>query len=75
MVELKVMKVGDELAVVLTEELRQSLGVADGGTLYAAPNAAGQVTLASRDMSHDARRARGREFMARYSQTLETLAK
>ncbi|MDO8410519.1 MAG: hypothetical protein Q7S93_10720 [Phenylobacterium sp.] len=75
MVALKVTKVGEDLAVVLTEELRIALGVAEGGTLYAETSDAGEVTLAGRDMSFEARRARGRVFITRYKKTIDALAK
>lgn len=75
MVALKVTKVGEDLAVVLTEELRLALGVAEGGTLYAQTSEAGEVTLAGRDMSFEGRRARGRVFITRYRKTLDALAK
>ncbi|OIQ66783.1 hypothetical protein GALL_516430 [mine drainage metagenome] len=74
MVALKVTKIGDELAVVLTEELREALGVAEGGTLYAEQSSEGEVMLARRDMSFEARRARGRAFIGRYKKTLDELA-
>jgi len=75
MVALKVTTVGEDYAVVLTEELSLALGVADGGTLYAETSDAGGVTLAGRDMSFDARRARGRVFISRYKKTLDALAR
>ena len=75
MVALRVTKVGDDLAVVLTEELRDALGVVDGGTLYAEAGEAGECTLVGRDMSFEGRRTRGRLFISRYKRTLEALAK
>lgn len=75
MVALKVTKIGDEVAVVLTEELREALGVAEGGTLYAEQSSEGEVTLAKRDMSFEGRRERGRAFIGRYQKTLDELAK
>lgn len=75
MVALKVTKIGDDVAVVLTEELREALGVAEGGTLYAEQSNEGEVTLAKRDMSLEARRERGRAFIGRYQKTLDELAK
>ncbi|MDO8901124.1 MAG: hypothetical protein Q7V15_07205 [Phenylobacterium sp.] len=75
MVALRVTKVGDDLAVVLTEELRDALGVVEGGTLYAEVGEAGEFTLAGRDMSFEGRRARGRLLISRYRKTLDALAK
>ncbi len=75
MVALKVTKVGEDVAVVLTEELRLALGVTEGDTLYAESSEAGEVTLAGRDMSFEARRARGRVFITRYKKTIDALAK
>ncbi len=75
MVALKVAKIGDALAVVLTEELREALGVSEGGTLYAEASDEGAVMLIGRDMSFEARRARGREFIKRYEKTFQALAK
>jgi len=75
MVALKVTKIGEDVVVVLTEELRDALGVAEGGTLYAAQSSDGEVTLARRDMSLEARRSRGRAFIGRYKKTLDALAK
>lgn len=75
LVALKVTKVGDDLVVVLNGELREALGVAEGGTLYAQASESGEVTLVNRGMSFEARRARGRAFIARYGKTFDELAK
>ena len=75
MVALKVTKVGNDLAVVLTGELSDALGVAEGGTLYAEQSEDGAVTLVAQEQSFETRRARGRAFVARYQKTFEALAK
>lgn len=75
MIALKVTKVGNDLVVVLPEELQELLGVAEGATFYAEASDDGDVRLARRDMSIDARRERGRAFMRRYKSTLDALAK
>ncbi len=75
MVALKVAKIGDAFAVVLTDELRDALGVSEGGTLYAEASSDGAVTLVGRDLSFEARRARGRQIIKRYEKTLQDLAK
>jgi hypothetical protein len=75
MVALKVAKIGDELAVILTPELRETLGVADGGTLYAEQSETGEVLLISQDDSFEIRRSRGRAFIKRYQKTFDALAK
>jgi hypothetical protein len=76
MVALKITKVGEAFAVVLTEERGEALGVAEGATLYAQQSEDGTVTLSGgRAMSFEARRARGRAFIARYEETLKDLAK
>ena len=74
MVTLKVAKVGDALAVVLTDELRDALGFAEGGALYAEASSEGAVTLVGRDLSFEARRERGRGIIKRYEKTLQDLA-
>jgi bifunctional DNA-binding transcriptional regulator/antitoxin component of YhaV-PrlF toxin-antitoxin module len=75
MVALKIAKIGEDLAVVLTPELREALGVAEGDTLYAEQSEAGGVTLVANDLSFEARRERGRGFIKRYGKTFEALAK
>jgi hypothetical protein len=75
MVALKVARIGDDLAVVLTQELREALGAAEGGTLYAEQSDTGEVMLVTQDASFEARRARGRAFIQRYQKTFDALAK
>jgi hypothetical protein len=73
-ISLKVKKTGEDV-VVPAEELREALGSAEGGTIYAAQPNESEVTLARRDTSFDARRARGKAFINRYRKTLNDLAK
>lgn len=75
MVALKVARIGDDLAVVLTQELREALGVAEGGILYAEQSETGEVMLVAQDDSFEIRRARGRAFIKRYQKTFDALAK
>jgi hypothetical protein len=75
MVALKVVRIGDDLAVVLTQELREALGVAEGGALYAEQSETGEVMLVTQDASFEARRARGRAFIKLYQKTFDALAR
>jgi hypothetical protein len=75
MTYLKYTQTEDGLAVVLSPELEQLLGAAQGGEVGVEVSDDGKVTLVGRDMSPEARRERGRAFIQRYQQTFEALAK
>ena len=64
MIALKVEKLGDRLAVVLTEEAQAALHLKEGDTVHLeAPNAEGASWM---DDPH----ARGRAFLRRYTKNL-----
>jgi len=75
MIALKVTQVGDEMALVLSDEALELLGVSEGDTLCFEASPDGGLRLAKLDMSFDARRERDRAFLNRYRKTFETLAK
>lgn len=75
MTYLKITRTKDGLAVILNYELEQLLGAADGGEVEVEVSDEGKVLLSGQDISHEARRERGRAFIKRYQTTFEALAK
>lgn len=73
MIALKVEKIGDKIAVVLTEEALQALGVQVGGTLHVEPAREGVLRAVTREYWVEDRAARGRAFLKRYNRALERL--
>jgi hypothetical protein len=74
MIALKVEKIGDQVAVVLTEEALEVLNAEVGGTLHLEPAGdAGVVVSVTQEVWVDDRHARGRAFLKRYTRALERL--
>ncbi|WP_337188258.1 AbrB/MazE/SpoVT family DNA-binding domain-containing protein [Phenylobacterium sp.] len=62
-------------AIVLSAEALELLGASTGQTVGLQVTPSGEVTIAARDMSFEARRQRGRAFLKRYDKTFQALAK
>jgi hypothetical protein len=74
MIALKVEKIGDQVAVVLTEEALELLGAEIGGTLHLEPAADGAALVAvTQEVWLDDPHARGRAFLKRYNRTFARL--
>ncbi|MDB5476245.1 MAG: hypothetical protein JWP49_1756 [Phenylobacterium sp.] len=74
MIALKVEKIGDQVAVVLTEEALALLGAEIGGTLHLEPSADGAALVAvTQEVWLDDPHARGRAFLKRYNRTFARL--
>lgn len=71
MLALKVEKIGDRVAVVLTEEALGALGVGPGDTLHVEPSADGVLREVTRETWIEDPHARGRAFLRRYNKTFE----
>jgi hypothetical protein len=72
MLALKVEKIGDRIAVILTEEALAVLNVEAGGVLHLEPAGEGVATV-TREVWIDDPHARGRAFLKRYNRTFERL--
>jgi len=74
MIALKVEKVGDKVAVILSEEALEILGAEIGGTLHLEPSADGAALVAvTQEVWLDDPHARGRAFLKRYTRALDRL--
>jgi len=74
MIALKVEKIGDQVAVILTEEALEVLNAEVGGTLHLEPARDGGVVVAvTQEVWLDDHHARGRAFLKRYTRSLERL--
>ena len=74
MIALKVEKIGDQIAVILTEEALEVLNAEVGGTLRLEPARDGSVLVsATQEVWLDDHHARGRAFLKRYTRALERL--
>ncbi|MDB5418745.1 MAG: hypothetical protein JWP50_2164 [Phenylobacterium sp.] len=74
MIALKVEKIGDQVAVILTEEALEVLNAEVGGVLHLEPAADGGVIVAvTQEVWLDDHHARGRAFLKRYNRTFERL--
>ena len=74
MIALKVEKVGDQVAVILTEEAIDLLNAKVGGTLHLEPTADGHVLAAvTQEVWVEDPHARGRAFLKRYRRTFDQL--
>lgn len=74
MIALKVEKIGDQVAVVLTEEALEVLNLEVGGVLHLEPSADGGVIVSvHQEVWLDDPHARGRAFLKRYTRALERL--
>ena len=74
MIALKVEKIGDQVAVILTEEALDVLNAEIGGTLHLEPSADGVALVSvTQEVWLDDPHARGRAFLKRYTRALERL--
>jgi hypothetical protein len=74
MIALKVEKIGDQVAVILTEEALEVLNAEVGGTLHLEPSADGAALVSvTQEVWIDDPHARGRAFLKRYTRALERL--
>jgi len=71
MIALKVEKIGDRVAVVLTEESLAALGLGVGDTLHLEPSPGGVLREVTRETWIEDPHARGRAFLRRYNKTFE----
>jgi hypothetical protein len=75
MIALKVEKIGDQVAVILTEEAIDLLNARVGGVLHLEPAADGHVVAAvTQEVWVEDPHARGRAFLKRYNRTFDQLA-
>ena len=73
MIALKVEKIGDQVAVILTEEALQVLGAEVGGTLHLEPSRDGVLCATTQEVWVEDHHARGRAFLKRYTKSLQRL--
>jgi len=64
-----------EMVMVLGEDILKALGVTVGDTIEVDVDAQGVLRLESQDGQRSVRLQRGRDFMNRYRETLDILAK
>lgn len=69
MIALKVEKIGDRVAVVLTEDALAALHVGVGDTLQLEPSGDGAFHAIGREGWADDPHARGRAFLRRYNKS------
>jgi hypothetical protein len=75
MIALKVEKIGDQIAVILTEEALAVLNAEVGGTLRLEPSRDGMVLASvTQEVWVEDPHARGRAFLKRYNRTFDQLA-
>ena len=70
MIALKVEKIGDRVAVVLTQEAQAALHLAIGDTLCLEPSGDGAFNALTREGWVDDPHARGRACLRRYNKSL-----
>ncbi len=75
MVELKVRRFGNSLGVVLPKEVIRRLQTGDGGRLFLIEAAEGDYRLTPYDPAFEKKIDRAEKIMARYRNTLHSLAK
>jgi len=73
MIALKVEKIGDHVAVVLTPEAQAALHVGPGDTLCLEPTGDGAALAVLPEPGLDDQHARGRAFLKRYNRSLAQL--
>jgi hypothetical protein len=74
MIALKVEKIGDQVAMVLTEEALEVLSLEVGGTLHLERAADGAVVVSvHQEVWLDDPHARGRAFLKRYNRAFDRL--
>lgn len=71
MIELKVERIGDQVAVILTEEVLAALHLNVGDTLRLSHTADGPLQATTREGWIEDPHARGRAFLRRYNRTFE----
>jgi hypothetical protein len=71
MIALKVEKIGDRIAVVLTEDALAALNVGVGDTLHVEPASNGAAREVPQESWIEDPHARGRAFLRRYNRTFE----
>lgn len=75
MIALKVEKIGDQIAVILTEEALDVLNAKVGGTLHLEPTRDGHVVASvTQEVWVEDPHARGRAFLRRYNRTFDQLS-
>ena len=75
MVELKVRRIGNSLGVVLPREVLSRLNAGDGERLYLIEGPEGTYRLTPYDPAFEKKMRKAEDIMARYRNTLRTLAK
>ncbi len=75
MLELKVRKFGNSLGVILPKEAINRLGTDDGRRLFLMEAPDGAYSLTPYDPEFKKKMAKAEDIMARYRNTLHTLAK
>jgi hypothetical protein len=74
MIALKVEKIGDQVAVILTEEALEVLNAEVGGVLHIEPASDGRAVVAvHQEVWVEDPHARGRAFLKRYTRALDRL--
>jgi hypothetical protein len=71
MIALKVERIGDRVAVVLTDEAQKALHLNVGDTLQLEPSGDGAFQTLTREGWADDPHARGRAFLRRYNKSFE----
>ena len=75
MIALKVEMIGDQIAVILTEEALDVLNAKVGGVLHLEPTRDGRVVAAvTQEVWVEDPHARGRAFLKRYNRTFDQLS-
>jgi hypothetical protein len=73
MIALKIEKIGDQVAVILTEEALEILNAEVGGVLHLEPSRDGVIAAVTQEVWIEDPHARGRAFLKRYNRTFERL--
>jgi hypothetical protein len=73
MIALKIEKIGDQVAVILTEEALEILNLEVGGVLHLEPSNDGVIASVTQEVWLDDPHARGRAFLKRYNKAFERL--
>ena len=71
MIALRVEKIGDRIAVVLTEEALAALHLGVGDILHVEPSSNGAVQTVTQEVWLEDPHARGRAFLKRYNRSFE----
>ena len=75
MLDMKVRKVGNSLGVVLPKEVLSRLNVQDGDKVFLTEAPDGSYRITPYDPEFEKQLTIGKQFMARYRNTLRALAK